>query len=89
MIVVSDTTPINYLVLVGKQDILPLLFGQVIVPEAVMRELQAAAAPPEVRQWLSSRPAWLETKQAATRPDTTLCPTLMRAKEKPFNLPKS
>jgi len=49
MIVVSDTTPLNYLVLVGKQDILRLLFGQVIVPEAVMRELQAAAAPPEVR----------------------------------------
>ena len=72
MIVVSDTTPLNYLVLVSKQDILPLLFGRVIVPEAVMRELQAAAAPPEVRQWLSSRPAWLETKQAATPPDTTL-----------------
>ena len=72
MIVVSDTTPLTYLVLVGKQDILRLLFGQVIVPEAVMRELQAAAAPPEVRQWLSNRPAWLETKQAATPPDTTL-----------------
>jgi len=72
MIVVSDTTPLNYLVLVSKQDILPLLFGRVIVPEAVMRELQVAAAPPEVRQWLSSRPAWLETKQAATTPDTTL-----------------
>ena len=49
MIVVSDTTPLNYLVLVSKQDILPLLFGRVIVPEAVMRELQVAAAPPEVR----------------------------------------
>src|SRR5437868_5783862 len=61
-----------YLVLVGNQDILPLLFGRVIVPEAVMRELQAAAAPPGVRQWLSNRPAWLETKQAATPPDTTL-----------------
>src|SRR3989442_11830616 len=72
MIVVSDTTPLNYLVLVGKQDILPLMFGQVIVPEAVMRELQSAAAPPEVRQWLNSRPAWLETKQAAMRPDTNL-----------------
>ena len=72
MIVVSDTTPLNYLVLVGKQDILPLLFGQVIVPEAVMRELQASAAPPEVRQWLRSRPGWLETKQAATTPDTNL-----------------
>lgn len=71
MIVVSDTTPLNYLVLVGKQDILPLLFGQVIVPEAVMRELQAAAAPPEVRQWLRSRPGWLETKQAPP-PDTNL-----------------
>jgi len=58
--------------LVGKQDILPLLFGQVIVPEAVMRELQAAAAPPEVRQWLRNRPGWLETKQAAATPDTNL-----------------
>jgi len=72
MIVVSDTTPINYLVLVGKQDILPLLFGQVIVPEAVMRELQAAAAPPEVRQWLNSRPGWLQTKQTVTTPDADL-----------------
>lgn len=56
MIVVSDTSPLNYLVIVGKQDILPLLFGQVVVPEAVMRELQAAAAPPEVQQWLRSHP---------------------------------
>ena len=72
MIVVSDTTPLNYLVLAGKQDILPLLFGQVIVPEAVMRELQAAAAPPQVHQWLKSRPSWLVVKQAPTPPDKSL-----------------
>ena len=62
MIVISDTSPLNYLVMVGKQDILPMLFGKIIVPEAVMRELQARAAPPEVRQWLRTRPNWLEMK---------------------------
>src|SRR6266568_7085772 len=34
---------------VGWQAGHPAAAGQVIVPEAVMRELQAAAAPPEVR----------------------------------------
>jgi predicted nucleic acid-binding protein len=72
MIVVSNTTPINYLVLTGKQDILQLLFGQVIVPEAVMRELQAAAAPPQVGLWLRNRPDWIETRQVATPSDTSL-----------------
>jgi predicted nucleic acid-binding protein len=32
MIVVSDTSPINYLVLIGPVDVLPQLYGEVIVP---------------------------------------------------------
>ena len=39
MIVISDTTPINYLVLIGAQDILHTLFGTVFIPPAVFEEL--------------------------------------------------
>jgi uncharacterized protein len=39
MIVVSDTSALSALFLVGQIDILPSLYGQVIVPPAVMWEI--------------------------------------------------
>lgn len=72
MIVIADTTPINYLVLIGAQDLLPALFGQVVIPEAVFRELQATATPPKVQQWIASPPQWLEIKRTTTPPDSGL-----------------
>jgi predicted nucleic acid-binding protein len=39
MIVVSDTTPLNYLFLIEVIPILPSLFGQVFAPPAVILEL--------------------------------------------------
>lgn len=66
MIIISDTSPINYLVLISQQEILHLLFGRITLPEAVLRELQAAATPPTVRAWIATRPAWLEIKRPAT-----------------------
>ena len=72
MIVIADTAPINYLVLIGEQKLLPALFGQVIIPAAVYRELLATATPQVVRQWLSNHPQWLEIRQATMAPDTSL-----------------
>jgi len=72
IIVISDTSPINYLVLIGKQQILPILFSKIVIPGAVLRELQAAATPPEVRLWMASRPGWLEVKQPARPPEPSL-----------------
>jgi len=40
MIVVADTSPVNYLVLIDEIDLLPIIFGKVLIPEAVMEELQ-------------------------------------------------
>ncbi len=40
MIVVSDTSPLNYLVLIGAIDVLPKLFGEVYAPPAVIQEFQ-------------------------------------------------
>ena len=39
MIIVADTSPLNYLVLIGEIELLPSLFGQVIIPHAVLAEL--------------------------------------------------
>ncbi|MDO8366639.1 MAG: DUF3368 domain-containing protein [Saprospiraceae bacterium] len=39
MIVVSDTSALSALFLVGHLDLLPSLYGQVVVPPAVMREI--------------------------------------------------
>lgn len=59
MIVVSDTTPIHYLLLVDKQFILPALFGQIIVPVEVIEEMSHVNAPPVIRTWVASTPDWV------------------------------
>jgi predicted nucleic acid-binding protein len=60
MIVVADTSPLNYLILIDCAHILEQLYGQVIIPQAVAAELQSADAPMQVREWLSNQPRWLE-----------------------------
>jgi predicted nucleic acid-binding protein len=58
--VVSDTSPLNYLILIGEAQLLPRLFETVSVPLAVRRELTSEFAPRSVRGWIDSPPAWLE-----------------------------
>lgn len=66
MIVVSDTSPLNYLVLVEAVQFLPDLFGQVVAPPAVLREMRHSKAPPKVQAWAAAPPAWLEIRAPAT-----------------------
>jgi predicted nucleic acid-binding protein len=47
MIVVADTSPINYLVLIKEIEVLPKLYGKIVIPEAVREELL-----PNRRPWL-------------------------------------
>ena len=47
-------SPICYLILIGEIDLLPKLFSQVLVPEAVLAELLHKDAPPAVRSWASN-----------------------------------
>lgn len=57
MIVIADTGPLNYLVLIGEVEVLPALYTCVIVPEAVVKELRAAGAPAVVSNWIARPPA--------------------------------
>lgn len=59
-VVIADTGPIHYLVLIGHIEILPALFERVIIPAPVQGELAQAAAPDAVRHWIQVPPAWLE-----------------------------
>jgi len=68
MLVVSDTSPINYLVLIQQEILLPALYGRVAIPPAVYGELQRLQTPAEVRQWVVHPPAWLTVQ----RPQQTL-----------------
>ncbi|HXX23749.1 MAG TPA: DUF3368 domain-containing protein [Terriglobia bacterium] len=72
MIVIADATPLHYLVLLNHVDILRELYRHVIIPEAVFRELQVDRTPPTVKQWIGSRPLWLEVRQAFVPQDLTL-----------------
>lgn len=67
MIIVSDTTPINYLVLIGEAEILKHLFGQVIIPQAVYDEFHNPGTPQLVRAWADAAPSWLEIRQASAQ----------------------
>jgi predicted nucleic acid-binding protein len=60
MVVVADTSPINYLVLIDQIAILPRLYARVLIPPAVFDELTQPAAPVLVRGWTERHPSWLE-----------------------------
>lgn len=60
MIVVADTSPINYLVLIGHDDLLPKLFVKILIPGAVAEELDRAKSPRAVRAWISHPPSAIQ-----------------------------
>lgn len=59
MIVVSDTTPLRYLAVLGELEILPRLFGRVYCPEIVWKECLHLRAPDVLQVWAQNPPAWL------------------------------
>jgi predicted nucleic acid-binding protein len=66
-LVIADTGPVNYLVLIGNIDLLPALFDKVILPSAVQAELTDADAPLSVRNWIADPPAWLHVHETPCR----------------------
>jgi predicted nucleic acid-binding protein len=72
MIVIADTGPVNYLILIGEIAILPALFERVLVPPSVCEELKHPRAPVVVRTWIAQPPVWLETRAPSGSPGADL-----------------
>ena len=58
-VVVADTSPVNYLILLDHIDLLRVFYGSILIPTAVHRELLSSDAPPKVRAWSNSLPPWV------------------------------
>jgi len=72
MIVVADTSPLNYLIQINAEVLLPQLYGRVLIPSGVLQELQQKGAPALVREWLNAIPAWLDSCDLLSQPDSSL-----------------
>lgn len=59
MLIVADTSPLNYLVRIGAIDVLPSLYKSIVIPTVVFNELKSPANDSEVVTWAASAPAWL------------------------------
>lgn len=72
MIVVSDTGPIHYLLLIQRENLLEQLFQEVAVPLAVIEELTDDGAPELVKRWAESLPKWVKVADPKQRVEPTL-----------------
>src|SRR5712691_1672340 len=70
MLVVANTSPINYLVLLEQTALLPTLYTRVFLPPAVVTELQDLEAPAAVRAWAADLPLWCEIRRPAPQAGT-------------------
>jgi predicted nucleic acid-binding protein len=71
-VIVSNTTPIHYLVLIDHMAVLRDLYGRVLIPLAVSEELRDVGTPSEVKAWMASRPDWLEMRSVSVCLDPSL-----------------
>lgn len=65
MLVVSDSSPLNFLIRLRCEEVLPSLFARVHIPPVVQGELSRATTPPMVRSFMASMPDWLEVRAPA------------------------
>ena len=71
-LVVADTSPINYLLVIDQVSILPSLYREIVIPQEVLAELSDGDAPSEVLNWIQSRPLWLHVRNAQITHDPAL-----------------
>ncbi len=69
MIVVTDASPLRYLIVLGIESLLPRLNDRVFCPDTVLAECSHPRAPASVRQWAARPPEWL-TVMADTAADS-------------------
>jgi len=72
LIVVADTSPLNYLILIDQAELLAALFRGVLLPPAVVTELEHPRTPEKVRAWMANPPAWISSRAIHSAPPTQL-----------------
>lgn len=66
--IVSNTSPLRYLIAVGHADLIKEIFEEVLIPPAVLAELTHSSCRDDVRHWIEHRPAWLNVQKPLSTP---------------------
>ncbi len=72
MIVVADSGPLHYLILLEQVELLQRFYAQVLVPEPVASELPDRAAPAIVREWITKPPTWVDVRPVTSEAVSTV-----------------
>lgn len=56
MRVVTNSSPLCYLVLIDQIQLMQVMFNEILVPEAVICELADEGAPSAVHDWIAQPP---------------------------------
>ncbi len=68
--VVSNTTPLRYLIEIDAIHVLPFLFEKIVVPPVVIQELSHPRTPKKVREYMTSLPKWIEIRSVSIEDPT-------------------
>ena len=63
MLIVSDTSPLRYLIEIEAIDVLPRLYGEILTTPQVLTELRQGQFPAVVRHWADCLPGWLKIQE--------------------------
>jgi predicted nucleic acid-binding protein len=71
-LVVADSGPLRYLIVIDAIQVLPRLYAQITLPPAVVEELRQSSAPSAVQAWAQALPPWISVRSptAQHRPDS-------------------
>lgn len=72
MIVVSDTSPLSALAAIQQLDLLPMIYGKITIPRAVLDECRHPKAPETLREWSACPPTWAVLAGPCGTPPTEL-----------------
>ncbi len=86
MRVVSNTSPLRYLIAVDHSELLAGLFGEILIPTGVAEELADRGAPLIVRRWIAKPPTWLQILPIQSPPDAELMAALDRGEREAIQL---
>lgn len=66
MIVIADSSPLRYLVLIEEVHLLPALYRRIVVPPGVVAELSQPDTPQPVRIWMEHLYDWVTIQSPRT-----------------------
>ncbi|BDC51534.1 hypothetical protein F183_A38500 [Bryobacterales bacterium F-183] len=61
-LVVADASPLRYLVEISAAHLLRELYGRIVIPTGVLRELTATGTPADIKAWALDLPPWVEVR---------------------------